>query len=120
MGSFTGIPIARRIGHKITSSVIMVFYAFSVFTASRSNNFILFAITMGFIPGLCVGNEYLIPVDNAVGYYPEKKGLIYGLILCGLGFSLLVFNPILQYFINPNGISPNEDGYYPIEVVDNF
>ena len=75
---------------------------------------------MGFVPGLCIGIEYLIPVDNAVNYYPEKKGKIYGLILCGLGFSSLVFNPLLQYFINPNDVSPNEDGYYPEEVANNL
>jgi OFA family oxalate/formate antiporter-like MFS transporter len=94
IGSFFGVPIARRFGHKITSSIAMIVYVASVFAASESN-FEWFVITMGFIPGLCIGIEFLIPVDNAVSYYPEKKGLIIGLILGGFGFSIFVFNPVI-------------------------
>ena len=76
-------------------SIIKSIYGISVLLASITKNFVVFAITLGFIPGLCIGNEYIIPTDNAAKYYPERKGLLNGLILCGLGFSPLIFNPIL-------------------------
>lgn len=71
-GHFIGLPIARRLGHKLTSTVNMIVYAISFLIASYSN-FYAFIFFMGFLPGLCIGNEYMIPVDNAYYYYPEKK-----------------------------------------------
>jgi OFA family oxalate/formate antiporter-like MFS transporter len=65
-----------------------------VYLASISN-FYGFVITMGILSGFCLGNEYLIPVDNAFYYYPDRKGLISGLILSGVGFSAVIFNPLL-------------------------
>jgi OFA family oxalate/formate antiporter-like MFS transporter len=78
----------------LTSGIIITIYGLAVYLASISN-FYGFVITMGVVSGFCVGNEYLIPVDNAYYYYPERKGLMSGLILCGLGFSAVVFNPLV-------------------------
>lgn len=60
---------------------------------------------MGFLPGVFIGVEYLLPVDNAINYFPnkkvfnfikkQKKGLVSGLILCGFGFGALIFNPVI-------------------------
>ena len=86
--------MARRIGHRNMSGIIIIVYSVTLFLASRSN-FIEFIITFGFIPGLCIGNEYLIPVDNAYFFYPERKGLVSGFILCGLGFGALVISPMM-------------------------
>lgn len=71
-GHFVGLPVARRIGHKIFSALNMVVYAVSIYVASYSN-FYGFLFFMGFLPGFCIGNEYMIPVDNAYFYYPNKK-----------------------------------------------
>jgi MFS family permease len=119
MGGFMGLPLARRIGHRITSGSIILVYFTSVILASKSS-FLEFIITMGFLPGFCVGNEYLIPVDNAYPYYPHRKGIVSGIILCGLGFGSLVFNPLMQYLINPNNEDPLEDGYYSEGVANNL
>ena len=94
LGHCSGVLVARRIGHMLTSGIIITIYGLAVYLASISN-FYGFVITMGVVSGFCVGNEYLIPVDNAYYYYPERKGLISGLILCGLGFSAVVFNPLV-------------------------
>jgi hypothetical protein len=71
-GHFVGIMCARNFGHKLFSGVNMLIYGVSLYIASVSS-FYAFLIFMGFLPGLCIGNEYLIPVDNVYFYYPERK-----------------------------------------------
>ena len=72
MGAFFGVPLARIFGHKYVSFINMVVYSVSMFIATFVN-FELFLIFQGFIPGFCIGVEYLIPVDNALHYYPPGK-----------------------------------------------
>ena len=79
----------------------MIIYCASFYVASVCN-FPAFVIFMGFLPGMCIGNEYILPLDNAYFYYPEHKvnhkylmrGAIGGTILAGLGLGAAVFNPI--------------------------
>ena len=71
-GQFLGIYCARECGHKLVSGLNMLIYAGSLYIASISN-FYVFVAFYGFLPGLCIGNEYLIPLDNAYYYYPMKK-----------------------------------------------
>jgi hypothetical protein len=77
-GHFIGLNLARRYGHKIVSLINMLVFCGSFYIAS-SSGFVLFLIFMGFVPGICIGNEYLIPVDNGQYFYPQRKveGIIY-------------------------------------------
>lgn len=128
IGHFTGLVSARKLGHKLFSALNMVLYAGSFYVASVSVDFTAFVVFMGLLPGFCIGNEYLVPVDNAYFFYPQKKvsyvfiyllGVIGGLILCGIGFGALVFNPLFQYIINPDNITPDETtGIYSQEIAD--
>lgn len=72
IGHFVGLNSARKCGHKLVSFVNMLIYCGSYLVASRVG-FYAFLIFMGFLPGLCIGNEYMIPVDNAYYYYPHRK-----------------------------------------------
>lgn len=58
------------------------------------SNFWFFVLLQGFMPGVFIGIEYLIPVDNAYHYFPKNKGMVAGIILCAFGFSPVIFNPI--------------------------
>lgn len=72
IGSQFGVLMARKFGHKLVSLVNMLVYGVSLYLSTISN-FYLFVLFMGFIPGICIGVEYLIPVDNAITYFPKKK-----------------------------------------------
>ncbi|CAD8105092.1 unnamed protein product [Paramecium primaurelia] len=118
IGSQFGIHLARRFGHKLISVVNMLCYCASMYAATYSN-FYFFVFFQGLLPGVFIGIEYLIPVDNALKFFPSKKGMVTGLILCGFGFTPLVFNPILQKLLNPDNILP-VNGYYPEDVAENL
>ncbi|KAM3132157.1 hypothetical protein pb186bvf_015752 [Paramecium bursaria] len=109
MGAFFGVPLARIFGHKYVSFINMVVYSVSMFIATFVN-FELFLIFQGFIPGFCIGVEYLIPVDNEKKY---SQKIIK--IQKGIGFGSLIFNPILQYLANPLNEHPTH-GFYSEDV----
>lgn len=50
-------------------------------------------------------------------YFPKKKGMLYGLILCGFGFTPMIFNPIVQKLLNPDNKTPIND-FYPEDVAN--
>lgn len=71
-GQIFGIPSGRKWGHKLISCINMLLYCFSFYLSSYSDygSFIFFA---GVLPAWCIGVEYLLPVDNAYFYNPDKK-----------------------------------------------
>jgi hypothetical protein len=71
-GQFFGIPSGRKWGHKLMSCFNMLLYCLSFYLASYSDysSFIFFA---GILPAWCIGVEYLLPVDNAYFYNPDRK-----------------------------------------------
>ena len=57
--------MARKFGFKLVSGLNMIIYAGSLYIATLTNNFNLFVVYFGLLPGLCIGIETLIPYDNA-------------------------------------------------------
>ena len=64
MGYFIGIPCARKYGHKLVSGINMIVFVGSLYLASSVTNFYVFVAFFGYVPGLCVGIEYLVSVEN--------------------------------------------------------
>lgn len=49
-------------------------------------------------------------------YFPKRKGLATGIIVCGFGISASILNIFIQYQINPDGIKPDSNGFYNSEI----
>lgn len=61
----------------------------------------------------------LLPtLKNSNRYFPERKGLVTGIIASGFGFSSVLLNIVIYKIINPNNIKI-ENGFYPKEVYQN-
>lgn len=59
---------------------------------------------------------YLIPIRIAVRYFPERKGLVTGIIFGALGSSSIIISFMVLSILNPNNISPtvySDYQYYP-------
>lgn len=70
--------------------------------------------------GFGIGISFLPVMKNIWKYFPEKTGLVNGVILGGVGLSSAVLNPVADKIINPNKKAPDKDGIYPSEVSDNI
>ncbi len=75
-------------------------------------SYILFGIANSF--------TYFQTMKNCWKYFPNKKGIITGLILSSFGLSVFIFTSIGDYIINPKGLSILDNGYYNEEISNNF
>jgi MFS family permease len=89
--------------------IIMVLISLSVFISSFITVFWLFALIYGVVFGFCMGLVYMVPIYNAYEFYPLKKGLVSGIIICGFGFGSFTFNWIAYFLMNPNNVKPYKD-----------
>ena len=74
--------------------------------------------------GIGTGITYMIPLVCAYKYFPNKKGLMTGIIVGSYGLGSSIFNIIATLIVNPHNMSstipaPNGDKnlkFFPIEV----
>ena len=66
-------------------------------------DFIPFALLYAFGYGICNGMTYMIPMHHGWLWFPEKPGLISGIIIGGFGLGALVFAPLALALVNPEG-----------------
>ena len=67
--------------------------------------------------GIINAMNYMPIIKNCLFYFPNKKGLITGLVLFGYGTSSLIYNSIADYLINPSfhQINPTT-GFFDIAI----
>ncbi len=58
------------------------------------------------------------PLRNAWKHFPNKKGLISGLIMMGFGFSSIIFNYISDEIINPEESKVLDNHLYSEEIAN--
>ncbi len=69
--------------------------------------------------GISKSLTYLPLMKNCWKYYPNKKGLITGLILSAFGLSAFVFITICDEMVNPKNL-PQQNKLYPKEIANKF
>ena len=65
------------------------------------------------------GSSYLVPIHHAWLFFPERPGLISGIIIAGFGAGPLIFDNLATAYINPHN-KKTENGHYPPEVNARF
>ena len=60
-----------------------------------------------------------MPVSTSWKYFPNNKGLVTGIVLCGFGFGPFFFNIITTHIVNPNNLKADSNGMFPPEVYQN-
>lgn len=96
--------------------------AFGVVTAILCNLLIYFfknywVIMFSFVLyGLGIGIAYYPILKTCWKYFPEKKGLITGIVLCCFGLSPFAFTSLADWIINKEGLSPDGKGIFSKEI----
>jgi len=81
---------------------------------------ILIVIIGDFIIGLGSGFVNMVPIKNIWQYFPNRRGLVTGIISCGFGGSAFLFSFITKALVNPSNAEIGPDGYYGPEVFNNI
>ena len=94
---------------------------FSSFVESWPAFLFLYAVMYPVGIGVC----YFVPIICGWEYFPTRKGLVSGIILCGYGLGAFFFGFISTAIANPNDEKPIDDksdpndGFFPRDVADN-
>ncbi|KAK3095100.1 hypothetical protein FSP39_010342 [Pinctada imbricata] len=67
-------------------------------------SFVLTVMTYGLLFGLGVGVAYAVPMDCAMRWLPDKKGLINGIVVAGFGSGAFIFDQIQTAYLNPDNL----------------
>jgi OFA family oxalate/formate antiporter-like MFS transporter len=71
-------------------------------------NSILMYLTYGVLTGCGVGFAYNAPISAGSKWFPDKRGLVMGLMVFGFGFGSVLLAPMAEVLIN--GVPPNPTG----------
>jgi len=70
--------------------------------------------------GLCGSLTYFQTLKNCWKYFPNKKGLISGIIFSSFGLSSFAFTSLGDLIINPNSKEKEPNGFYSEEISNKF
>jgi MFS transporter, OFA family, oxalate/formate antiporter len=102
VGTIVGGLWQDRKGPRLVASVAGVVYGIGyilagLFASNHNLNGLYFAY--GVLTGLGMGMGYICPVATLVKWFPERRGLMTGVAVCGYGAGALVMSPIAARLI---------------------
>ncbi|GAB6029498.1 hypothetical protein CHUAL_005252 [Chamberlinius hualienensis] len=107
----------RRIGTRLTAIIGCSIMCTGIFLTYLTINysFPLLILTYGVMYGGGISLPYIALLSCGMRWFPEKRGLISGIIVAGFGMGTLIFNLVQTSYLNPNNLRPNKDGYFEDE-----
>jgi len=94
----------KRYSPKIIVFIGATISIVSIFIASRVNTWKWFVVFYGGVFPIGVGMMYWTPLICAWEYFPERKGLMSGLIIGAFGFGAFIFGFISAAVCNPHNL----------------
>ncbi len=107
VGTVIGGLWMDRVGPRKVATVAGVLYGISYMLASlaASNHSLTgLYLSYGVVGGLGMGMGYITPVATLVKWFPDKRGLMTGVAVCGYGFGALVMSPFAAREILAKGV----------------
>jgi MFS family permease len=116
--SVTGF-LDNKLGTRILNIIGSISLLISQLLIYNFIDYYIIIISYGLF-GLCGSLTYFQSLKNCWKYFPDKKGLISGIIFSSFGLSAFIFTSLGDYIINPNDDKKSEKGYYSKEISENF
>ncbi len=89
-----------RVGPRVVATAAAFCYGLGVFLAGFSgDSLILLYLTYGVLGGLGMGLGYIVPVATLVKWFPDRRGFVTGLAVCGFGGGAVLAAPIATALI---------------------
>ena len=96
LGMFTGGKFMQKVGPVVTESVGGFLLGAGFFLASYTTSLIWLYVTYGAIAGYGLGMANVVPVSTALRWFPDKKGLVSGLVTMFLALGTFVLGSKLS------------------------
>lgn len=99
-GTILGGILQDRFGPRIIASIGGVLIGAGwLLSAVFGRNPAALIVTYGCIVGIGTGFGYVAPIATLVKWFPDKRGMMVGLAVMGVGVSPLVFAPIIERMV---------------------
>jgi OFA family oxalate/formate antiporter-like MFS transporter len=93
-------------GPRITATIASIMMGCGIILSGLFVSPVMLVITFGIIAGAGIGTANVATVPPAVKWFPpEKKGMVTGLSVAGIGISAVVYSPISNALLHSVGIS---------------
>jgi MFS family permease len=93
-------------GPRITAIIASILLGCGIILSGLFVSPIMLVVTFGIIAGAGIGTAYVSAVPPAVKWFPpEKKGMVTGLSVAGVGISAIIYSPLSSALIKSVGIS---------------
>lgn len=89
----------RKFGPRITATIGGLLVGLGWAGASFAGNPQWLYMFYGVLGGMGTGLAYIPSVSCGIKWFPEKKGLVTGIIVFGFGFGAAFLSPVITYFI---------------------
>jgi MFS transporter, OFA family, oxalate/formate antiporter len=99
---FAGL-IHDRKGPRLVAAIGGTLFSLGFFLASFTQSLTWFFVTAGFISGIGGGFGYVVPTSVGAKWFPDKRGLVVGMMVGGYGAGSGVFGPIASSLIEQVG-----------------
>jgi MFS family permease len=104
LGSIMIEKIHPRIQMAIGGSAVVL----PLFVCSYSQNYYLFIFMYAVVLGFGFGVLYMVSLRNAWQFFPNKKGMLSGLIMSFYSVGAIVWVLITKSIANPNNLKPDD------------
>src|SRR4029077_2751796 len=95
--------IQDRRGPKLVAAVGGSLFSLGLFLASYTQSLTMFYLTAGVMTGTGSGFGYVVPTAVGAKWFPDRRGLVIGMMVGGYGAGSGVFGPIASSLIAPVG-----------------
>jgi OFA family oxalate/formate antiporter-like MFS transporter len=103
--SIPGGKLQDRFGPRISATICGVLVGLGFILASFADSIITLSLFFGFITGAGIGLAYGATTPAAVKWFPpQKRGLISGLVVAGIGLAAVYQAPLTQYLVDSYGV----------------
>ena len=107
VGTVIGGLWQDRVGPRIVATTAGVIYGISYMLASLAashHSLTGLYLSYGVLGGIGMGMGYICPVATLVKWFPDKRGLMTGVAVCGYGAGALIMSPIAAKEIIAYGV----------------
>lgn len=93
-------------GPRLTATIGSILMGLGLILSGITTSPTVMILTFGIIAGSGIGIINVSTTPPSVKWFPsDKKGLITGIVVAGVGFSSIFYSPIANYLLNTVGIS---------------
>ena len=110
-----GPVLERQLGPRVTGLLGAAMMFAGVFFSSYATQLLPFVGLYAVVFGLGVGIAYQMPFLTGGRWFPQKKGMVTGAIVSGMGFSAFLLNMLGTRLVNPAAVDA-VGGVFPPEV----